>query len=310
MGYMKSGLVSKDQMETAFAEAIDAETDAAKKKDLRANLQMLGNVKCLSDEGGSDVGQSGLLTWLLAKVTDFVSKGTYVTTTLITAATVGAASSAAHRAKLVRPTSFAQFMEAVNYFIMYYIALGMGNAIILMQFFQFALHDTMTVRGRDWRVAFELVNILFRRVEDAVPGTANLMTVATEQFILGVIEEAQKSAEFFWPAFFRGGAGKRAPGGGHDGNKTDEQGSTIKWNGKFSKDDKCKPCGAYNNKKQGSDPACSMDHTDFHLRACGTCKFQHKCNHWVSDKGKKGQCLGDHPRFECDNPNKCNDAVK
>ena len=73
MGYMKSGLVSKDQMETAFAEAIDAETDAAKKKDLRANLQMLGNVKCLSDEGGSDVGQSGLLTWLLAKVTDFVS---------------------------------------------------------------------------------------------------------------------------------------------------------------------------------------------------------------------------------------------
>ena len=42
---MKSGLISKDQMETAFAEAIDAESDAAKKKDLRANLKMLANVK-------------------------------------------------------------------------------------------------------------------------------------------------------------------------------------------------------------------------------------------------------------------------
>ena len=83
MGYMKSGLISKDQMETAFAVAIDAESDAAEKKDLRANLQMLGNVKCMSDDGGSDIGQSGLLTWLLAKVTDFVSKGTYVTTAMI-----------------------------------------------------------------------------------------------------------------------------------------------------------------------------------------------------------------------------------
>ena len=194
MGYMKSGLISKDQMETAFAEAIDAESDAAKKKDLRANLKMLANVKCMSDDGGSDIGQSGLLTWLLAKVTDFVSKGTYVTTAMISAATVGAVSTAAHRAKLVRPTSFEQFMEAVNYFIMYYLALGFGNAIILMQFFQFVVHDTMTVRGRDWRIAFELMNILFRRVEDAVPGTANLMTVSTEQFILGVLGEAQKSA--------------------------------------------------------------------------------------------------------------------
>ena len=133
---------------------------------------------------------------------------------MISAATVGAVSTAAHRAKLVRPTSFEQFMEAVNYFIMYYLALGFGNAIILMQFFQFVVHDTMTVRGRDWRIAFELMNILFRRVEDAVPGTANLMTVSTEQFVLGVLEEAQKSAEFFWPIFFRTGAGKRAPGGG------------------------------------------------------------------------------------------------
>ena len=310
MGYMKSGLISKDQMETAFAEAIDAASDAAKKKDLRANLQMLSNVKCMSDDGGSDVGQSGLLTWLLAKVTDFVSKGTYVTTALISAATVGAASTAVHRAKLVRPTSFEQFMEAVNYFIMYYLALGFGNAIILMQFIQFVVHDTMTVRGRDWRVAFELMNILFRRVEDAVPGTANLMTVSTEQFVLGVLEEAQKSAEFFWPIFFRTGAGKRAPGGGQDGKKPEEHGSTIKWNNKYAKDDKCRPCGAYNNKKQGSNPPCSMDHSDFHLLPCGTCKFRHVCNHWVSDKGPRGQCLGGHPRFECTNPNKCDDPVK
>ena len=306
MNYMKTGLVAKDQMETAFAEAIDTETDADKRKDLRDNLKLLSAVKCLSDEGGSDIGQSGLLTWLLAKVMEFVSKGTYVTTTMIAAATVGSASAAAYRAKLVRPTSFVQFMEALNYFTMYYMALGLGNIIVLTQFLQFVVYDTMNVRGRDWRVAFELMNILFRRVEDSVQGSYNLITVATESVIFGVLEEAQKAAEFFWPVFFRTRGAK--PRDEPEGGKPEDT-PKVKWNGKSSKDDTCKPCGAYNNAKQGSDPPCSMDHQPFHLKSCGTCKFLHKCNHWVSDKGKKGQCHGAHPRFKCDNPNKCDDPV-
>ena len=42
----------------AFAEAIDAEDDEGKKKDLRENLKMLMNVKCVSDEGGSKVART------------------------------------------------------------------------------------------------------------------------------------------------------------------------------------------------------------------------------------------------------------
>ena len=32
----------------------------------------------------------------------------------------------------------------------------------------------------------------------------------------------------------------------------------------------------------------------------GKCRFLHKCDQFVDDKGVYGQCLGDHKRKDCD----------
>ena len=55
------------------------------------------------------------------------------------------------------------------------------------------------------------------------------------------------------------------------------------------------------------------DHLKKHVLADGTCKFLHKCNQYVTDKGKGGQCLGDHKRGpDCDYPmdKRCKEPVK
>ena len=41
-------------------------------------------------------------------------------------------------------------------------------------------------------------------------------------------------------------------------------------------------------------------------RAAGS---NHICDHYVTDKGPKGQCGGKHPRIKCNNPNKCDKPV-
>ena len=50
----------------------------------------------------------------------------------------------------------------------------------------------------------------------------------------------------------------------------------AKWNNKFNHDKDAKPCSAYNN---------GVAHNAFQLKADGSCRFGHVCDHWVSDKG-------------------------
>ena len=47
---------------------------------------------------------------------------------------------------------------------------------------------------------------------------------------------------------------------------------------------------AYNNNTEHG--ANSLDHD-------GTCKFNHICMQWVSDKGPRGICGGKHTKGEC-----------
>ena len=73
--------------------------------------------------------------------------------------------------------------------------------------------------------------------------------------------------------------------------------ATITFNGAWNhKATKC--CFTFNmqGKKPGDHPAAS-------LNANGSCKFLHACDKYVTDKGPGGVCLGNHPRYKCDNPN-------
>ena len=65
---------------------------------------------------------------------------------------------------------------------------------------------------------------------------------------------------------------------------TREPEKEAKWNNKFNRDKDAKPCSAFNN---------GVTHNAFQLKADGSCRFGHVCDHWVSDKGPGAQV----PRF-------------
>ena len=65
-----------------------------------------------------------------------------------------------------------------------------------------------------------------------------------------------------------------------------------------------KPCAAWNAHGENA------EHKKKHVTADGRCKFCDKCNHWVTDKGPYGRCMGAHRAPVCDNPNKCDQPVR
>ena len=84
-----------------------------------------------------------------------------------------------------------------------------------------------------------------------------------------------------YSCFFRTGGGKLQPEGTSD--------DKIEWNGKFAVNSK-RPCVSFNK---------GTDHEPKHLTADGTCKFNHICMQWVTDKGPRGTCGGNHPFGQC-----------
>ena len=88
---------------------------------------------------------------------------------------------------------------------------------------------------------------------------------------------------------------------GKDKDKATDKvtGGSVEWNGNFTRDAP-RPCISFNLGTKH--PAKSLD-------AKGTCRHNHVCDHWVSNKGPKGTCGGNHPRNKCDNPQKCDTPV-
>ena len=301
---LRAGLCSKEDVENAYCEAIASEADDDKNKKLRDDLKLLMNIKMIGD-GSSSHEQNGLYTWLLAKVVAFITSGTFITTSVIVAAASSSVGSV-HRAKVPRPTTFAEFAQSINLYIMYFVALGIGNVMAITQFWQFVVFDTMDVHKEDWRTAYELAVLAFRKIEDCHDGAWNMITVTGEVVLAGMRAEARLAAKHFHPVFFRTRGGEPQPSGGTSDDDTNT--GTVKWNGKSSSGSKCKFCRAFNI-EHATRKGESSDHTKKDLKQCGTCKGKHLCFKWVDDKGAWGKCEGDHPAFKCDNPRKCDEPL-
>ena len=120
-------------------------------------------------------------------------------------------------------------------------------------------------------------------------------------YLNSIMEEAKTRVLMF----FRPGAG--------DARRDGPLGITgAKYNGKFTADGRVCPHFNLEDPKQKGK---SVSHPPESLKPDGTCKFNHVCNKWVSDKGKNGRCLctagtPGHARFVCDNPNRCNETLK
>ena len=213
---LRAGLTSKEDIENAFFQAISTTTDAAKNAALRADMKLLMNTKTIGDESTTHE-QNGLYTWLLAKVVAFITAGTFITTSVIVAASSSSVASV-HRAKVPRPTTFAEFAQAINLYIMYFIALGIGNAMVITQFWQFVVYDTINVHLEDWRTAYELAVLAFRKIEDCHDGAWNMITVTGEVVLAGMMAEARLAAKHFHPVFFRARGGEPQPLGDTTGD--------------------------------------------------------------------------------------------
>ena len=302
--YLSQGLVSMEQVSLLYAGFIDEESDADKKKELMNNLKLIMSLKDLPGVSGAqaDAGEPyGALTWLLAMMVGFVTAGTIVAKSTLGPASSSASSGAGsrHTAKLLRPKSLLDFFEVMNLYIMFYTSLGFGATTLITQFFEFVVFDTIRIRKKEWYVAFELLVVLLRKVEDSVELTIG--TVMQEVYLNGAMDEAMEAAKVHFAAFFRTRGGTPQLSLLDLGTTKDNGGAGVKWNGKFNTKPDAKPCFAFNS---------GVEHDPSKLTSDGTCKFAHVCDHWVSDQGPGGRCLGKkgtagHARHACDNPHKC-----
>jgi len=208
-------------------------------------------------------------------------------------------------ARVVRPRTWIEFMEGLNLFMMYVTALGLTSAIILTDFFEHVIFDTMRMKDRTWQYAHELMLVMFRRIEDSA-GRLNLGNVYDSVHLNSLLEETDRNLAHFYPTqadcFRTHGAN---PGAETGDNKLDTKSTAgVKWNNKFSSSNS-RPCAAFNGNRV---------HNANELLPDGTCKRNHVCDQWVDNKGKDGKCLCEkgahgHSRAKCDHPNKSDRIV-
>jgi hypothetical protein len=302
MTAVANGMTTMDQVLITLVQLIDEESDAGKAAKLSRRLDCLklcADIKASSKgrggTSGSSLFDSGILTYIWAKVSNFVmEKGMQIKLNGGEGKSDSSASDLS--AKLSRPVKFSDFAEMMNLFIMFVHGLGVASCMAVTDFYEHVVWDTIRYRGESWQLAHELLLVMFRRIEDS-GGKLTLGSVVDETYLNTVMAEAEANRAMFF----------RTPGGNpgnvnqeRNGGKVDE--SRIKSN----PDPNAGCCVAFNIK--------NGKHGAKQLNADGTCRFRHVCNHWVKNKGANGRCMGSegtpgHAAWQCDNPNKCDSPV-
>jgi hypothetical protein len=185
----------------------------------------------------------------------------------------------------------------LNDWALFLLALG-TSPLVLLPFLADVVYIPLSNGALDWPVAFELLIIYLQEIEKN-PDTWNLANVYSKSGAIDVRRaEATVLARAHYAAHcFRARGGipgtvKTGPGAGNiDLSNVTKFNSTSK-----------RGCVAWNN---------GVAHQQVHLDSSGRCKFLHACNHWVKNKGKNGQCLGNHKRSACDYAadQKCSEPV-
>lgn len=283
---IRNGLTNLETVLFKLCGFIDEEENADKRTALKTRLECLkaaADIQAKLPGAGGSLSDSGIFSFIYAKVSEFVARKEMQIK--LTAECKSATSLASElSAKVVRPEDMMGFAENLNLFAMFIHGLGVASFLVVADFLEHVVFDTIRRRGFSWKVAHELMLVMFRLVEDS-GGRLTLGTVYQEVYLNSAIEEAKLNEQ----AFFR------TPGGS-PGNVNDKK--DVKFNGKFTSTGF--PCKYFNE---------GIAHPAHMLKGDGTCKGNHVCDHWVKNKGKNGKCLCSegtpgHPRNKCDNPNK------
>ena len=82
------------------------------------------------------------------------------------------------------------FAEMMNLFVMMAFSLGLALAVVTTGFFQHVVYDTLRVHNRCWKLAHELLMIMFRMIEDS-GGRLTFCNCYDEKYLNTVIEVAE-----------------------------------------------------------------------------------------------------------------------
>ena len=189
-------------------------------------------------------------------------------------------------ATLARPRDSGGLFEMTHFFIMVITGLGVASYMIVAKFCDDVVFGALRM-GESWQVAFELMCVYLKMIDGDTTRTLTLGNVFRRGGQDTLLAEARRNAA----AFFRTRGGDPRGEGSPSDDKLDKDPKVkdIKPNGKFDANAK-KCCVDFNLGRP-----CKRLNQD------GSCKFNHRCNQFVSDKGPGGVCFGSHARCHgCD----------
>ena len=297
---VQNGLLTMENAVLKLATLIEDADDEDVQNSLMRRLDILKTSADIQHKTGqgafSGLFDSGILTYMWAKTSEFVMTRDMQVKLAVDLLSTGDASASTSanggpKLKFMRPSTMAEFAEMMNLFAMYLAGLGVASFFLLSEFYEHIVFDSIRQRGETWEFAHELLLVVFRRIEDS-GGKLNLGNVTEELHLNTLMQEARVNVA----AFFR-------PPGGIPGTVITPSGDKpLKWNNQFTKGSKI-ACRYFNT---GTDHPADKKH----LHPDGTCRYNHVCDHWVSNKGKNGRCLDPgHARGKCNNPNLCDTCV-
>ena len=198
-------------------------------------------------------------------------------------------------AQLVRPTTEVSMFSLLNMFVAVSHSTGLANVLALTTFLEDVVYEPLRAGVIVWPVAFECMIIYLRMLEAQDGASYSLSTIYHRAGgIDSVRAEATRAAHLLYPAaFFRTHGGIPSQSRGNDKPDSDPNSGNAVYPGAVRADTSTSKmgCVAWNR---------GTDHLAKHVNPGGSCKFRHACNNWVSDKGPRGQCLGNHTADKCD----------
>ena len=279
----QAGHVSLEVAKGELMRRLEDATEELDVKKISTALDLLskGPASALDYAGASGYG---VLTFIWAKIGQYMELAKSGVVRLPGAA-VRASSSAVSELKALvrRPVSQREFFEMLHHWQGVIHALGLANYFIAALFVTKVVFDTITRLGKTWQFAHEFFMVHLRAIETDVARRLHLGNIVTLGHRDVYLAEATANVATFFRT--RGGT----PQDDDVPNDPNGGGDTVKWNGQWTHDaTQC--CMAFN---------FETEHRRKNLKADGTCKFCHKCMQWVSDKGPRGVCGGNHPKSKC-----------
>ena len=146
---VRNGQATLEQVLVGYAELADDAAEEPQQVILRERYKMVCEARdmgMLASKGESALGDVGHWTFLWAKVSSFVI-GRGMETSVTMEGKPASATTTTATISIKAFTESTEFFEAMNMFLMFTTALGLVSSVILTEFFEYFVYDTIRMRG-------------------------------------------------------------------------------------------------------------------------------------------------------------------